>query len=93
MDGYKHPKAYIATQGKLNRSTVTWPFHLKAGTRKKIIIVNSGMGPLHEAVTWCTISPAEWQATHWDIQNKGKSRLAGGNRFVLEAVVFFCHPA
>ena len=34
MDGYKHPKAYIATQGKLNRSTVTWPFYLKAGKRK-----------------------------------------------------------
>jgi len=51
------------------------------------------MGPLHEAVRWYRISPAGWQATHWDIQNKGKSRLAGGNRFVLEAAAFFCHPA
>ena len=51
------------------------------------------MGPLHETVTWYKIFPAEWQAAHWDIQNKEKSRLAGCNRFVLEAVVFFCHPA
>ena len=35
----------------------------------------------------------KWQATQWDIQNKENSRLAGGNRFVLEAVAFFCHPA
>ena len=39
------------------------------------------MGPLHEAVTWCKICPGGWQATHWDIYNKEKSRLAGGNRF------------
>ena len=51
------------------------------------------MGPLHEAVTWYKICPAGWQATQWDIQNKEKSRLAGGNRFVLEAGAFFCHPA
>ena len=51
------------------------------------------MGTLHEAVRWYKISPAGWQATHWDIQNKGKSRLAGGNRFVLEAAAFFCYPA
>ena len=51
------------------------------------------MGPLHEAGRWYKISPAGWQATHWDIQSKGKSRLAGGNRFVLEAAAFFCHPA
>ena len=51
------------------------------------------MGPLHETVTWYKICPAGWQATQWDIQNKEKSRLAGGNRFVLEAVAFFCHPA
>ena len=41
------------------------------------------MGHLHEAVTWCKICPAGWQATHWDIYNKEKSRLAGGNRFVF----------
>ena len=40
------------------------------------------MGPLHEAVTWCKICPAGWQATHWDIYNKEKSCLAGRNRFV-----------
>ena len=51
------------------------------------------MGPLHEAVTWYKICHAGWQATQWDIKNKEKSRLAGGNRFVLEAVAFFCHPA
>ena len=51
------------------------------------------MGHLHEAVTWYKICPAGWQATQWDIQNKEKSRLASGNRFVLEAVAFFCHPA
>ena len=51
------------------------------------------MGPLHEAVTWYKICSAGWQATRWDIQNKENSRLAGGNRFVLEAVAFFCHPA
>ena len=37
---------------------------------RKIRIVNSGMGLLHEAVRWYKISPAGWQATHWDIQNK-----------------------
>ena len=41
------------------------------------------MGPLHEAVIWCKIYPAGWQATHWDIYNKEKSCLAGGNRFVF----------
>ena len=51
------------------------------------------MGPLHEADTWYKICPLGWQATHWDIQNKERPRLAGENRFVLEAVAFFCHPA
>ena len=54
---------------------------------------NSVMSPLHEAVTWYKICHSGWQATHLDIQNKEKSRLHGGNRFVLEAVAFFCHPA
>ena len=49
--------------------------------------------PLHEAATWYKICHAGWQATQWYIQNKEKSRLAGGNRFVLEAVAFFFHPA
>ena len=35
------------------------------------------MGPLHETVTWYKSCPAGWHATHWDIQNKEKSRLAG----------------
>ena len=43
------------------------------------------MRPLHETVTWYKICLAGWQATHWDIQKKEKSRLAGRNRFVLEA--------
>ena len=41
------------------------------------------MGPLHDAVTWCKICPAGWQATQRDIYNKEKSYLAGGNRFVF----------
>ena len=44
-------------------------------------------------MVWYKICPAICQATHWDIQNKEKSRFAGGNGFVLEAVAFFCHPA
>ena len=61
--------------------------------RVKKVAEKRVMSPLHEAVTWCKICHAGWQATQWDIQNKEKSRLAGGNRFVLEAVAFFCHPA
>lgn len=45
------------------------------------------------AWSWNKIFPAGWQATHWGIQNKDKSRLVGGHRSVLEAVAFFCHPA
>ena len=46
---------------------ITSPDHL--------VVINGP--PLHETVTWYKICHVGWQATHWGIQNKEKSRLAG----------------
>ena len=54
---------------------------------------NFPVGPLHEAVKWYEICPAEWQATQWDIQSKEKSHLAGKNRFVGFGVCCIFLPA